>query len=105
MNIKCRGEDCPNKNSCKRYLCEENKPQCWFVHSPLYSDGTCHFFVQAEEEETYRYKVVIFKTRKDYQIGILDHILEEKYYDEHGVAWDNIIPFESVEQYLYLIDQ
>ena len=104
MDVNCRGKDCPQKNECKRYLCEDNPIQSYFVSSPLRNDGTCHFFVQASEEEMYRYQVVIFKTGKDYQIGVLDHILEEKYYDEHGVAWDNIIPFESTEQYLYLID-
>lgn len=75
MNIKCRGEDCPNKNSCKRYLCEENKPQCWFVHSPLYSDGTCHFFVQKAEECV---EEIIQNTFKLTQVNMLLERFEEE---------------------------
>ncbi|MDD4781830.1 MAG: hypothetical protein PHT02_14670 [Tissierellia bacterium] len=104
MEIKCRGEGCSHKNKCKRYLCKDNNIQTWFASSPLYSDGTCRFFAQASEEEIYQYKVVIFNSDRAYKIGVLDHILGGKYYDEYGGAWNRIIPFESVEQYLYLID-
>jgi hypothetical protein len=40
---KCKGEDCPIKESCKRFTAKESLMQSYFIESPI-EDGKCKMY-------------------------------------------------------------
>ena len=50
--MKCRGDGCPKKESCERYLMPEAKVQSWWSMAPYDRvTGECDHFWQAEQEK------------------------------------------------------
>ncbi len=46
---KCKGDNCPLKETCKRYTSEASLYQSWFVEPPI-KDGKCTMYWGAEAE-------------------------------------------------------